>query len=302
MKEDLIGIHWDHISMRDRSKPVITLTTDFGWQDPYVGIMKGVILNIAPDATIVDITHGICSHDIMEAALILKSSCHYFPRGSIHVVVVDPGVGSDRRPLLAVDPHHSFVGPDNGVLSLALSQDNPGRVFHLTEQRFFLDRISRTFHGRDVFAPVAAWLSQGVMPTEMGKEVSSILELRIPEIKRVAENRWVGTVLRIDKFGNLITNIAGPEFEMALRPQSLFQLCLGQHTITCLRESYGVAPPGELFAIWGSAGWLEISSNQASAAGILRAQKSQEFTIEVLSAQGSGVSGSGSPGDHLPGS
>ena len=275
--------------MTDISRPVITLTTDFGWQDPYVGIMKGVILSIAPAAAVIDLTHGISSHDIMEAALVLESSCRYFPRGSIHVVVVDPGVGTERRPLLAITSRSSFVGPDNGVLYPVLSQERPFRIFHLTDQRYFLHPASSTFHGRDIFAPVAAWLFGGTLPTQMGEEVTSIVELSIPEVRPVAGNLWMARVLRVDKFGNLITNVGRSEFGAILGPRTLFQIRFGQHTITRLRESYGAAPRGEVFAIWGSSGRLEISSNQASAANLIGAREDQEFTIEIPSVASPGA-------------
>ncbi len=269
--------------MSDTNRSVITLTTDFGWEDPYVGIVKGVILGIAPGAVIIDLTHGISSHDVMEAALVLESSCRYFPEGSIHVVVVDPGVGTERRPLMATTGRYSFVGPDNGVLSPVLSRESPYRVYHLTEQRYFLDPVSSTFHGRDIFAPVAAWLFRGTSPAQMGEEVSSMMELRIPEVRQVAWNLWAATVLRVDKFGNLITNVGKPEYAAVLGSRTFFQLRFGQHIVTRLRDSYGAAPSGELFAIWGSSGWLEISSNQASAAELIGVRENQEFTIEILS-------------------
>ncbi|HVN78569.1 MAG TPA: SAM-dependent chlorinase/fluorinase [Terriglobia bacterium] len=262
---------------------MITLTTDFGWRDPYVGIMKGVILGLAPGASIIDLTHGISSHNVLEAALVLECSYRYFPEGTIHLVVVDPGVGTERRPLLATTGRYSFVGPDNGVFSPVLSRESPYRIYHLTKQRYFLDRLSSTFHGRDIFAPVAAWLFQGASPAQMGEEISSMVELRIPEVKQVACNLWAARVLRVDRFGNLITNIGRPEFETVLEPRTSFQVRFGQHTVTRLRESYGVAPSGEIFAIWGSSGWLEISSNQASAAELMGVRENQEFTIEILS-------------------
>ena len=269
--------------MSKGERPVITLTTDFGWQDPFVGVMKGVILTIAPEVTIVDLTHAIDSHDILGAALVLKSSYRYFPKGSIHVVVVDPGVGGARRPMLATTSGYSFVGPDNGVLNPVLEGESERRLFHLTERRYFLDPISNTFHGRDIFAPVAAWISRGVAATELGEEVSSIVELRLPAVRKIAEKKWVGVILRVDKFGNLITNISETEFAEAFTRETEFLVNLGGHGVSGLRQFYSEALPGELFVIWGSAGLLEISSNQASAADILQADKNQQFTIEVLS-------------------
>jgi S-adenosylmethionine hydrolase len=268
--------------MSKEKNPIITLTSDFGWQDPYVGIMKGVILSIAPEATIVDLTHAISSHDILGAAFVLKSSYKYFPEGSIHLVVVDPGVGGARRPLLATTDHYSFVGPDNGVLNPVLVGESNCRLFHLTQRRYFLEPISNTFHGRDIFAPVAAWVYRGVAATELGEEVSTIVELRLPEVTKIAEKKWMGIVLRVDKFGNLTTNVSETEFAGTISRETAFLITLGGQAISCLRGSYSEALPGELFAIWGSAGLLEISSNQASAAKILQAGKNQQFTIEVL--------------------
>ena len=277
--------------MNKSQKPIVTLTTDFGVQDPYVGIMKGVILGIVPEAQIVDITHGIQSHDVMEAALILKAAFRFFPLRTIHVVVVDPGVGSQRRPLLVTAEQALFVAPDNGVLDPVLSETGFLRAYHLTEPKYFLNQVGSTFHGRDVFAPVAGWLCSGVSPSEFGPPVSSLASLELPRLKEVQRHTWIGTILRIDKFGNLITNIPANDFLLRFRQPASFRIILGHHQISRLRHSYSESPPGELFAIWGSAGFLEISCNQSSAAEMLHATKRMEFKLMTFSVPGAEVSG-----------
>ena len=263
------------------AKPIITLTTDFGLGDPYVGVMKGVILSIAPDAAIVDITHLIQSHDIVEAALVLRSSYSFFPPGTIHVIVVDPGVGSCRLPILLATEKYFFVGPDNGVLSPVHRLAQQAEIFHLTATEYFLKPVSNTFHGRDIFSPVAAWLSEGIDPMQLGKRISDLQELKIRLVRKIDENRMIGTVLRTDKFGNLITNVSKQELSLPGKDRVPFVVRIADKTITQLRSSYAEAAPGELFAVWGSSGLLEISVNQASAAEILQASKDQEFVVEL---------------------
>lgn len=260
------------------SNPVITLTTDFGVEDPYVGMMKAVILSIAPGVRIVDLTHGIRSHDVTEAALVIGSSYAYFPKGAIHVVVVDPGVGSRRRPLLVATEQGYFVAPDNGVLS-EIHADSP-RVacLELTAARFFQHPVSHTFHGRDVFAPVAAWLSRGVEPAQFGSPVNEMVTLPLPEVRRLGRNALTGRVLRVDKFGNLITNIRMEKYQDLLR-EGKFKLSIGGREIHQLCRSYREARGPGPFVIWGSLGLLEISCNQASAARRLEAGLHDEFDL-----------------------
>lgn len=260
------------------SNPVITLTTDFGMEDPYVGMMKAVIHSIAPEVRIVDLTHGIRSHDVMEAALVIGSGHAYFPKGAIHVVVVDPGVGSRRRPLLVATEQAYFVAPDNGVLSRVYAGSFRVACLELTAARFFRHPVSRTFHGRDVFAPVAAWLSRGVEPARFGSPVEDRVTLRLPEVRSLGRNGLTGTVLRVDKFGNLITNLPIEKYGDRLQAGT-FKLSIGSHRIDRLCRSYREAPGPEPFVIWGSLGLLEISCNQASAARSLEAGVHDEFEM-----------------------
>jgi S-adenosyl-L-methionine hydrolase (adenosine-forming) len=268
--------------MSSAARPCITLITDFGLRDPYAGIMKGVILNIVPSAVIVDVTHEIDPCDLLHAAFVLKSTYAFFPRGTIHIVVVDPGVGSDRRPILVVTNDYFFVAPDNGLLFPALSELRDVRAFHVTNSRFFLHPLSHTFHGRDVFAPVAAWLCREVHPEEFGDEFSSIVELKLPTARKVNDRCWRGEVLRIDRFGNLITSLPlelldtqggmPPAFRILIEGREISRFCL----------SYTEVPVGDLAAIAGSAGFLEIVSRQASAADVLSVRQHDELILEFV--------------------
>lgn len=260
------------------SNPVITLTTDFGVGDPYVGMMKAVILSIAPDVRIVDLTHGIRSHDVTEASLVIGSSHAYFPKGAIHVVVVDPGVGSSRRPLLVATEQAYFVAPDNGVLSEIYAGSTRLACLELTATRFFRHPVSQTFHGRDVFAPVAAWLSRGVEPERFGSPVKNRVALRLPELRQSGRDGLAGTVLRVDKFGNLVTNLRAENYRERLQAGK-FMLSIGGHQVRRLCRSYREAEGREPFVIWGSLGLLEISCNQASAAKHLEVSVHDEFEL-----------------------
>jgi S-adenosylmethionine hydrolase len=256
--------------------PMITLTTDFGLEDPYVGIMKGVILNIHFDSQIVDITHGIPSQDVFAGALALKSSFRFFPKGTIHVAVVDPGVGSSRRPLLIRTEDYFFVGPDNGILFPALEGEKDLRIYHLNQDRFFLKPISHTFHGRDIFASVAGWLSKGIPPCDFGPRTEDFLTLKLPLPRRTGQ-RVLGTILRIDKFGNLITNLTARDFPEPFRG---YALRVAGHEIRQHLSSYAEAEPKKPFTIFGSSGYLEISVNRGSAASQLKVREREEFELE----------------------
>jgi S-adenosyl-L-methionine hydrolase (adenosine-forming) len=268
--------------MSSTARPCITLITDFGSRDPYVGIMKGVILNIVASAVIVDVTHEIDPGDLLSAAFVLKSTYASFQKGTIHLVVVDPGVGSDRRPILVVTKDYFFVAPDNGLLFPAISESQEVRMFHLTNPRFFLHPLSHTFHGRDIFAPVAAWLCRGANPKEFGDELSSIVELKLPVARNVNDRCWRGEVFRIDRFGNLITNFPldlldtqsgmPPPFRIIIKDREVSRFCL----------SYTEVPVGDLAAVPGSAGFLEIVSRQASAADALSVRQHEELIFEFV--------------------
>src|SRR5271167_4689138 len=246
---------------------IVTLTTDFGLSDPFVGIMHGVVLNIHPETTVVDISHAVHSYDLLDGALTIAQAYRFFPPRTVHVVVVDPGVGSRRRPIIVETDDHVFVAPDNGVLSLVEAKEPKFSVRHITAERYFLQSVSQTFHGRDIFAPVAGWLSKGVAPSEFGPEISDYVRLQMPAVERIGDNNLRGEVLKVDKFGNLITNISAqtvPALFGASAPA--FSLLLAGQTITRLCASYAEGSEEEFFAIAGSSGYLEVAARQASAA------------------------------------
>jgi S-adenosylmethionine hydrolase len=239
-------------------QPIVTLTTDFGLAGHFAAAMKGVILRIEPRARIVDISHAVAPYDIAEATFAVAQVYRYFPRGTIHVAVVDPGVGTSRRPLLVEAAGQYFVAPDNGLLSMIYSQEKH-TVRAVTASKFFLKPVSGTFHGRDVFAPVAAHLARGVAPAQFGKLVSDYVRAGFGEPVQTGKGPWRGAVLAVDLFGNLITN-----FPVAKFPEGT--LTVGKRKVTRRVESYAEGAPGELIVIAGSLGYYEIACNQASAA------------------------------------
>jgi len=246
--------------------PIITLTTDFGLGDHYAGVMKGVILGICPNARIVDITHDCRPYDVSEAAFTIAQAYRYFPPKTVHVVVVDPGVGTERRAILVQAAGQFFVGPDNGVFAFILSESKP-KVREVTNRKYFRQPVSQTFHGRDVFAPVAAHLAKGVSAARMGKPIDNYLRPRSLKPERTARRGWTGQVLKVDRFGNLITNFLADEFPRAL--QEPFEMAVGLRQVNRLAPNYEQFGPGEVFVIVGSSGYLEVSAGQASAAKIL---------------------------------
>ncbi len=256
----------------------ITLTTDFGTSDHFVGTMKGVILGIAPRARIVDITHEIAPHALSEAAFVIAQAWRYFPKGTIHVVVVDPGVGSARRPILCEADGHFFIAPDNGVLSMIYDAARH-KVRVISNQQVFLKRVSNTFHGRDVFAPAAAHLAKGVAPAQFGKLIHDPVRNFLPKPARLSPHKWCGVVLKADRFGNLITNFHIDEFpDLTQRP---VELRAGLERITRLAETYAETTIGELFAIVGSSGYIEVVVNQGSAAKLLGVGSGSPVELEI---------------------
>ncbi len=250
-------------NQKGQTVPVITLSTDFGWDDPYVGIMKGVILGINPRATLVDITHGLSSHRLLEAAFKLATAADYFPKGTIHLAVVDPGVGGVRRPMAVKTKTHTWIGPDNGLFTQILQTHPEARVFHLTNRTYFLTPLSKTFHGRDIFAPAAAHLSRGISLATLGIPISNpvLLDLPDPVFKK---NSLTGRVLYADRFGNLITNLSR-EVMRSYFNRGDITVRIGRRIIRGVRESYGQERPGRLLALFGSSGALEIACNLGSA-------------------------------------
>jgi S-adenosyl-L-methionine hydrolase (adenosine-forming) len=251
---------------------VVTFTTDFGLNDPFVGIMHGVVLNIHPETSIVDISHAVPSYDVLDGALTIAQAYRFFPPRTVHVVVVDPGVGSRRRPIIAETGDYVFVAPDNGVLSLVESQEPKFSVRHITAERYFLQPVSQTFHGRDIFAPVAGWLSNGVAPAEFGPQISDYVRLTLPAVEHIGAYSLRGVVLKVDKFGNLITNIDEHDAPALFAPSPpQFSLVIAGRTITRLSRSYAEGGKDDFFVIVGSSGFLEIAASTASAAEKLRA-------------------------------
>jgi S-adenosylmethionine hydrolase len=245
--------------------PIITLLTDFGLSDYYVAAMKGVILGRNPAVHLVDISHEISSQNILSAAYVLFGAYDYFPAGTIHLVVVDPGVGSSRRPIVAKAGPYYFVGPDNGVFSFVLRDATNYLAFEITNRSLFTTEISNTFHGRDIFAPVAAALSLGTPPQEIGKELSTVQML--PKTVQVAPSSVESSIIHIDCFGNCVTGIERAVLSNGKLPQT-FLLYAGRSQIRQQKRFYleEVTEPNAPFVIWGSAGFLEISLPSASAA------------------------------------
>jgi S-adenosylmethionine hydrolase len=267
-----------------RPIPLITLLTDFGAADIFVASMKGVILGINPEARIVDLTHEVPAHDIRAGAYLLQTATRYFPPGTIHVAVVDPGVGSERRPLLVSTSTQHFLAPDNGLLSYVLAEEPDAEIRELTSQKYFLAAIGPTFHGRDLFAPVAAWLSQGEPLDAFGPRLKECVRF---DIRRPAmvKGRLVGEVQHIDRFGNLITNIGYTE----LRDLTDMDRWLGLHvkvrraTVKGLQRCYADAKPRKLAALVNSDGWLELFCNQARADKLARAKLGTPVEVRVPS-------------------
>ncbi len=259
---------------------IITLLTDFGLDDNFVGVVKGVILGINPQVEIVDISHSVMPGDILQAAFLLKSSYRYFPSGAIHLVVVDPGVGSSRKAIIARTRRYYFVGPDNGVLSLALrAEEKIIDIVCITNRRFFLKPVSTTFHGRDIFAPVAAHLSCGKDITEFGNSQGKAYGRLEPPRSKIKKTILQGEIIYIDRFGNLITNIQEDVFRRFAGKRN-FRICLGDEVINKISKSYLRAGKAKPLAVFGSFGNLEISISCGSARDYFTAKRGQR--VEVL--------------------
>ena len=261
-------------------QPIVTLITDFDTADHFVGTMKGVILNINPNVEIVDICHEVASYDIFDAAFTLAQSYRFFPPDTIHLVVVDPGVGTARRPLLARTGAYKFVAPDNGVLSLIYEREENVEVRHITADHYFLNPVSNTFQGRDIFAPVVGWLSKWVEVDKFGDLVTDYTKFTSPKPKRVSDNLIKGVVLKVDKFGNIITNLT-PEDVPQLFSENPppFKIIINQQEITRLNLAYSMGKPSEIFAIVGSSGYIEICTNRGSAAKTLDVNRGVEVGV-----------------------
>jgi S-adenosylmethionine hydrolase len=246
------------------SRPLIALLTDFGLADHYVGTMKGVVLGICPEATLVDITHDIPAHDVRTGARQLAAAYRYFPAGTIFLVVIDPGVGSTRRGIAAETAEHRFVAPDNGVLSAVFDEVPPRRVVELTERKFARPTISRTFEGRDRFAPAAAWLARGTALTTFGRSVATPIRLDWPAPIAAADG-VDGVVELVDRFGNLITNLARADVERLVHGGGI-EIAIGGRPVPRLVATYADVAPGDVCGLFGSTDRLEIAVSGGSAA------------------------------------
>ena len=262
--------------------PIITLTTDFGLKDPFVGIMKGVILSICPQATVIDLTHNITPQDIKETTFVLASAYRFFPKGTIHIIVVDPGVGSQRLPLLVKTPNYFFIAPDNGVLEL-IYQKEKVKVYHLNRPEYFLPQVSATFHGRDIFAPVAAHLAKGVLPEALGEEIEDFIRLNWPW-PEISGQMLKGEVIYIDRFGNLITNISKEDFKKFIKPfsQQPFRIHIKDITLDHISPYYLAERPGTILALWDSSDHLEIACCLGNAKERLGVGVGEGVVVEVL--------------------
>ena len=262
-------------------EPVITLLTDFGTKDHYVASMKGVILKINPRCRLIDITHQVTPHDIQEGAFVLFNAYSYFPTGTIHLAVVDPGVGGLRKPVLLVTENYYFVGPDNGLFTMIAQKERVKQIIVLDKQKYHLSEISATFHGRDVFAPVAAHLSLGIKPIALGHKIDSLegLGFERPVIK---EGKLLGEIIHVDVFGNLVSNIDERELFQFIQGRP-FVIRVGGRTIRGMKKGYWEGKKDEPVALFGSGGFLEISVREGNAQKTLKVKKGDQIWISTKS-------------------
>lgn len=258
---------------------IITLLTDFGTQDGFVGTMRGVILGINPQARIVDIAHEVAPQDIHQAAFVLRNAYPFFPSGTIHVVVVDPGVGTRRRIIGVWTNRYYFLAPDNGVLKYVFHQEKDLKVVEITNRDYFLDEVSYTFHGRDIFAPVAAHLSLGVDLNKLGRTIDDFIKGEVTQAE-IRDDKIIGRVIYIDRFGNLITDV--PREMVEKLPESKFQIMAGTYKIRKICRSYLEGSSSEPSGVIDSSGFLAIFLNQGSAADLTGLKIGDRVFIEPL--------------------
>lgn len=274
---------------RDRHG-VIALLTDFGTEDSFVGVMKGVISSICPEAAVIDLCHRVPPFDVLEAGFILSSSYRYFPQGTVHVAVIDPGVGGRRRILAARAFGHVFLAPDNGLLGPVLKDREPELMVSVENAAFFLEPVSRTFHGRDIFAPVAAHLARGIDPASLGPPVEDYRKAAVPLPARTRDGEGgvvlQGEVVHVDRFGNCITNIPGTE--------PIREVRFSGRTVGRIASSYDEVPEGEAVAIVGSSGYLEIASNRGRADRDLELSKGKRVEVHLDTRPGVAIGGGSS--------
>ena len=262
---------------------VVTLTTDIGWR--YAAQMKGCIMSIAPEAVIVDVAHDVAPQDILEGAFVLYAVAPQF-NNAVHISVVDPGVGISPKAIIAACDHGCLVGPDNGVLIPAARRLGLRQVYEITAEEYMAEAIAPTFHGREVFAPVAAHLSCGVDPFEMGQAINDPVPLRIPE-PQLRGDIFSGQVIRVDHFGNLITNIPRSTLERSFRlPGPTLDILVKRRKVQGLAKTYAEREEGQLLALIGSSGYLEVAVNRGSAAQLLGCEKGDSATLTVSEDEG----------------
>ncbi len=253
--------------------------TDFGLHDGYAGVMKGVIAKINPSVEVIDISNNIEAQDIFQAAYVLNSSYAYFPRGTIHVVVVDPGVGSKREILCLKTKDYLFLAPNNGVLSFIIAGGESPSIREVTNKELFLPEISNTFHGRDIFAPVAAHLSKGVSHKDLGKRISDVNEIDLPKPIRSPGGVLTAEIIYVDGFGNLITNINRDVINRMKARSGKLTIIVGRERLDKISESYADVKEKEVLAIFGSSGYLEISVNHGNAKDVLNLKKGDKLVL-----------------------
>lgn len=260
--------------MRAVQLATITLLTDFGHQDIYVGVMRGVIRSIAPAAQVIDLCHEVAPQAVAQAGFLLEAAAPFFPAGTVHVAVVDPGVGSDRRIICALTPRATYLAPDNGLLARVLERDPPDVLVSVESTEHALAQVSDTFHGRDIFAPVSAHLANGIDPRELGPEVSAIASLPSEAPVRLDETRMEARVLHVDRFGNLVTNLVPAGDVRGIRVNA-------REVAGPLCRSYAARPQGEPLLIVGSSGYLEVSVNGGSAQALLGVGVGDRLEVEA---------------------
>ncbi len=262
---------------------IVTLTTDFGLEDTYVGVMKGVLLSIARQAQIIDYTHGITPGNIVEGAYLLRAGYRYFPRGTVHVAVVDPGVGSNRRAIAFQTPDHTFVGPDNGLFALVIADmyrdwGHDVRLIELTESRFWLPQLSATFHGRDIFAPVAAHIMAGVPLTALGRPIDGLTPAQVVTPQLYGKHMLQGHIIHVDRFGNCITDVTEDHLhEHRLGSRIVVEIIDQQ--LSGLFRTYADGPTGIPMCLIGSSGHLELSVRNGNASRVLGVDLGDKFRI-----------------------
>jgi len=257
----------------------IVLLTDYGNAEGYAGVLKGVIHRISPETPVLDLTHEIAPFDIIQGGFVLYQAYRYFPRGTIFVAVVDPGVGSERKPLLVQTENYYFIGPDNGLFTLVLHQEKVERIVHLTNPKYHLKSPSSTFHGRDIFAPAAAHLANSTVLENFGEELGTYQ--RLSEFSpRVGDKEILGTVISVDRFGNAVTNLTRALLAERF-PDLSFSVKVGKRSVKEMKTHYAEGAPKKPILLFGNSNLLEISVNQGSAAEILGVKKGDEVKIKL---------------------